>query len=372
MSVVHSPDREPLSPPNSVRAGIIPTLLAAFLPVSCVSVEAEELEAEKQKELVEALYSKFDKELSENLHSRLGQAISQALRQLTKEDLHDMIQESVMKVIPDHVDLERDKLIKAIASEIMSQIAHDNRLTTAFADWHSDPTVLRRTMLQPTVQISLGSNIGSGVILQKAVDEDSNVDHYYVLTCWHTFRESFAEILKNSSPGALDLSKECMTGPEISVKVYSSGRPAVESARLLYADSDRDLAIIQMHSEYDLPVAKFDLSRRESNISVLSPVMIVGCPLGNDPVPATGIVSDINHQVEAKGYLMTTAPAHIGNSGGPIFSLETGELEGIFVKVYMAGASKPQVVSHMGLGVPRDVIYDFLKASGLPEFDVKK
>jgi S1-C subfamily serine protease len=372
MSIVSSSGQEPSSSSNKNRAGIVTTLLAALVPSACTSVGAEEIEAQRQRELVEALYSKFDQQVSDNLNSRLAMAVAQALNKLTKEDLHDLIKDAVKDVVPNHVDLERDKLVKAIASEMMSRIAEDNKLTTALSDWHSDPAVLRRNMLQPSVQISLGSNVGSGVILQKCQESTVASHKYYILTCWHTFREKFTELLKDPSPGVIDLSKECMTGPEVHVKVYASGRPALESARLVYADAARDLAVLQMESEYDLPTAKFDMNRRGSNLSVLSPVMIVGCPLGNDPIPTTGIISDMNHQVEESSFLMTTAPAHIGNSGGAIFSLETGELEGIFVKVYMAGATRPQVVSHMGLGVPRQVIHDFLKASGLPEFDLSK
>ena len=66
---------------------------------------------------------------------------------------------------------------------------------------------------------------------------------------------------------------------------------------------------------------------------------------------------------------MVSTPAYFGNSGGGVFLAETCELIGIFSKIYTHGTYQPQVITHMGLAVPINVIHDWLDEIG---FDLSK
>jgi S1-C subfamily serine protease len=73
--------------------------------------------------------------------------------------------------------------------------------------------------------------------------------------------------------------------------------------------------------------------------------------------------------MEDEDYWMVSTPAYFGNSGGGVFLAETCELIGIFSKIYTHGTYQPQVITHMGLAVPINVIHDWLDEIG---FDLSK
>ena len=73
-------------------------------------------------------------------------------------------------------------------------------------------------------------------------------------------------------------------------------------------------------------------------MQVFEDVYAVGCPLGNDPIPTHGKLSDTSHMVDGTKHWMVSAPTYIGNSGGGIFHAESEELVGIFSKLYTHGS----------------------------------
>jgi hypothetical protein len=250
-----------------------------------------------------------------------------------------------------------------VSDEIMQRISADNKLSLAFASWQRDPQILRRTMLEPTVQLSLGTNMGAGVIVHQETLPDSGGYRYYILSCWHTFRDELDRYENALKEIKNDEAETKINEPKIEVKVYTGQDSSLESAKIIYSKADKDLSLLVMHSRLDLPSANFCMDYRESKLQVFSPVIAIGCPLGSDPLPTMGIVSDMVQEHEGGTYMMTTAATHIGNSGGPIYSLETGEIEAIVSKVYLSGKGSPSVVSHMGLAVTRQNIYDLLRES---------
>ncbi len=349
----------------SSKAGFLPVLAAALLPASCVSYRDEFADEARQKAIAEALYAKMDLEIAREVELRLGKAVRNALSGFTHDELYSLVHEAVVQVVPNHQKSEEQHLAKSVADEIMGRIAADNRLSVALASWQKDPQILRRTMLEPTVQISIGSHVGSGVILRKESIPNSDKYQYHILSCWHTFREEIDQYEKQLRESATDEARANIKEPLIEVKAYVSDDAYLEKAKIIFSRADKDLSLLVMSSALDLPVANFSANYRESKLQVFSPVIAVGCPLGNDPMPTLGIVSDMAQVHEGFEYMMTTAATHIGNSGGPIYSLETGEIEAIVSKVYMSGRNAPSVVSHMGLAVPRVHIYDFLKESAI-------
>jgi hypothetical protein len=360
-----APRSEGVSPNVKTRIGVLPLLAATLFPLSCSVYRDHAAKEAEQKAIVEALYAKVNQEISQKIESQLSKAISRALSVFTKDELYSLVSVSVSQAIPHHLKIEQQHLAKSVTDEIMARITADNRLSSAIASWQRDPQILSSTMLAPTVQIVMGLHVGSGVMISKKYDDDSDRFEYQILSCWHTFREEMERYESSLILSQMQQSQLRPEEPQIEVKIYTNGEPSSVSAKIIYSQSDKDLSLLSIRSELDLPIAKFSMDYRESKVQVFSPVVAIGCPLGNDPIPSMGIVSDMSQAHEDKIYMMTTAATHIGNSGGPIFSLETGEVEGILSKVYMSGRAAQAVVSHMGLSVKRTQIFDFLKESPL-------
>jgi S1-C subfamily serine protease len=135
-------------------------------------------------------------------------------------------------------------------------------------------------------------------------------------------------------------------------------------------DAAIDLALLRIDTKLDLGrVASLAPRSRTKVIDTFTEIYTVGCPLGT-PVQATsGEISREDWTMEAEDYWMISTPAYFGNSGGGVFLAETCELIGIFSKIYTHGTYQPQVITHMGLAVPIDVIHDWLDELG---FDLSK
>ena len=199
-------------------------------------------------------------------------------------------------------------------------------------------------LMGPVVKLTGADSVGSGVRLESIETQDGH--RTLVLTAWHVVRD----IVR----GDLDA--------EVPVSIYDRvGIADVVGARLIDFDAGLDVALLELDSR-----APFDhgakLPSRESvaQTRIFQPITAVGCPLGNDPIPSRGEVSDTHHYVDGNRYWMINAPTFIGNSGGGIFNSETHELVGIFSKIYNYGGSDQTIIPHMGLMTPMDAIYDWV------------
>jgi S1-C subfamily serine protease len=201
----------------------------------------------------------------------------------------------------------------------------------------------------PAVQISGGGTVGSAVILPSESSEGAW--RTQLLTAWHVVRDI-----------RLGLGEDAL----IPVTIYNedgSSRP--EEAKLLCQDATLDIALLELTSTGSrLPGAQLASRADLAEIKVFEDVYAVGCPLGNDPIPTHGKLSDTNHMVEGTRHWMISAPTYIGNSGGGIFHAETEALVGIFSKLYTHGSLRPTVVPHMGLAIPLTEVYDWLEGEG--------
>jgi hypothetical protein len=104
-------------------------------------------------------------------------------------------------------------------------------------------------------------------------------------------------------------------------------------------------------------------------MQVFDEIYAVGCPLGNDPIPTRGEVSDLRHVLDETNYWMISAPTYIGNSGGGIFDGQERRLMALFSKIYTHGTIRPTIIPHMGLASPLDAIYDWLEAEGIANIE---
>lgn len=206
--------------------------------------------------------------------------------------------------------------------------------------------------LGPTVQLAGDTTVGSGVLLESRRLADGRYETL-LLTCWHVVRDIQAD-----GRGA---------DAAVPVAIYApDGSKRDTSALVVGANADIDACLLRLVDDSPVPHGAWLPSRaRLAASNVFDPIVAVGCPLGNDPIPTTGNLSSLHHEVERHRFWMISAPTYIGNSGGGIFGAEDHRLLGLFSKIYTHGSLRPVIVPHMGLVTPLGEVYDWLEASRL-------
>jgi len=204
-------------------------------------------------------------------------------------------------------------------------------------------------LLGPTVQLASPMTVGTGVLLPVRADCPVRV-----LTAWHVVRD----ILSDSGEGRAG----------VPIRIYDrDGTARSAAAMLLVYDNALDACLLELVGAHTgLEGATLPTRGELSRMRVFDPVYAVGCPLGSDPVPSQGALSDLNHHVDGRRYWMINAPTFIGNSGGGIFGAHNLALLGIVSKLYTHG-SHQTVVPHMGLVTPLTDIYDWFDRCGYGE-----
>jgi S1-C subfamily serine protease len=181
-------------------------------------------------------------------------------------------------------------------------------------------------MLSPTVMIETITGRGSGVIIK------SNESDYYILTASH--------VVGNY--------------PKVSVTFFSYRRGAEFAeeleASVIITDTNKDIALLRVLCDFAVKDVK--LAPRDYKYYLFAPVYVVGCSLGFNPRPSSGIISAIDFDS-----VEITAPVLPGNSGGPVYDAGTHELIGIAVWVRLYG---DQLITTMAGIVPINLIYEFL------------
>ncbi len=214
----------------------------------------------------------------------------------------------------------------------------------------TEPNPSRRwcETLGPTVQLAGDTTVGSGVLLESRPLGDGAYETL-LLTCWHVVRDIQAG---NSQPD----------GP-VPVAIYSpDGSRVTTTATVIAANVDIDACLLRLVSNERVPHGARLPSRATLAASnVYDPVVAVGCPLGNDPIPTLGNLSSLHHMVDGHEFWMISAPTYIGNSGGGIYAAGSHHLLGLFSKIYTHGSIRPVIVPHMGLVTPLAEIYDWLE-----------
>ncbi|MBI4834893.1 MAG: trypsin-like peptidase domain-containing protein [Planctomycetes bacterium] len=200
-------------------------------------------------------------------------------------------------------------------------------------------------MLKPAVMITTLSGRGTGVIIPGSLVHQST--------------GSLAnEQLNNSTVELYVLTAAHVVGNYAKVEVtfydYSHEGTKSLSASVVITDTVKDLALLSLKTDnYNLKTAA--LANRDYKYYLFAPVYVVGCSLGLNPRPSSGIVSAISFDS-----VEITAPILPGNSGGPVYTADTHELIGIAVWVRLCGN---QLVTTMAGIVPISEIYDFLDSA---------
>jgi serine protease Do len=106
-------------------------------------------------------------------------------------------------------------------------------------------------------------------------------------------------------------------------------------ARLVGADPNNDIAVLQVQTEEDLPWVAPDGG---DDLLVGEPVIAIGNPFGLSSTVTTGVISALDRSLRTEGhsyygFIQTDASINPGNSGGPLLNSE-GKLIGINTAIY--------------------------------------
>lgn len=106
-------------------------------------------------------------------------------------------------------------------------------------------------------------------------------------------------------------------------------------ARIVGADPDSDLAVLQISSEKLLPSVQMGNS---DDLLIGETVIAIGNPFGFSHTVTTGVISAVNRSIKADDriyhhFIQTDASINPGNSGGPLLNIN-GKLIGINTAIY--------------------------------------
>ncbi|MEK7448507.1 MAG: serine protease, partial [Planctomycetota bacterium] len=210
-----------------------------------------------------------------------------------------------------------------------------------------------------SVWIKTNDSVGGGTIVYSRPDRDNNY-HTYVLTAYHVIYEIIESKDKAAGPDIIGAGKILS---EITIKVYDEkGEEMVPyQAEIVGAHKSKDLALLKIKSNRPFPAqARLVTRGKMQMINIFSPVYVMGCPLGYDPLPTYGEVTSLKREMNGEKFWMTNAPTIFGNSGGGVFLGETGEFIGVssMISVYTNFIAIP--VPHLSLIISPDSILDWL------------
>jgi len=158
------------------------------------------------------------------------------------------------------------------------------------------------------------------------------------------------------SPDGIIVSNYHVVGGAQNIRVVLNDRREY-SARVLLADQDSDLAILQVSGAPDLP----SLELRDSDtVEVGELVLAIGNPFGVGQTVSSGIVSGLARSGVGGGsgrgyFIQTDAPINPGNSGGALVDID-GRLIGINTSILSRSGGS----NGIGFATPASLVRQFV------------
>jgi Do/DeqQ family serine protease len=150
--------------------------------------------------------------------------------------------------------------------------------------------------------------------------------------------------------GGLVMSNFHVVGEATDIRVVLTDRREFK-AKVIIADEEADLALLQLEGASDLP---FLALRDSDGIEVGELVLAIGNPFGVGQTVSSGIVSGLARSSASLGrgyFIQTDAPVNPGNSGGALIDMQ-GQLIGINTAIISrAGGS-----NGVGFAIPSDLV----------------
>lgn len=210
---------------------------------------------------------------------------------------------------------------------------------------------------------------GSGIIVySKPTTAKSKEHETYLLTNHHVIEGAITVSKKWNAALGADVKEETRSEVMAEFFGYEDLSRLVEAAAtradVVAWDAQRDLGLLQLKTkakmDYVAPIMTPEDAKKK--LFITTPVYTVGCGLGVPPLVTEGHIGGFDFQIDNYPYNLTTAPSIFGNSGGGVFSKESGEVIGVSarISVVLAGFSASPV-THMSFSIAPETIYDFLK-----------
>lgn len=208
-------------------------------------------------------------------------------------------------------------------------------------------------LLRPIVRVTSDENVGSGVLVYS---EDGLT---LVLTNAH--------ILNLPKEEEYDLDDT----PFVSVdrfKYDDNGRSIGfyrVAGRIVAYDEKNDLAVIKLRDKsFEPNTIQWPNDKFISKLKVFDDLYVVGCPLGENPLPTRGMLTSLNVEFSNREYWMTSAPVVTGNSGGGCFKLDKKTnkfiLVGIPTAMIAVGDAEDHMIPHLNYIVPPHRVKKFI------------
>lgn len=159
------------------------------------------------------------------------------------------------------------------------------------------------------------------------------------------------------SPDGIVVSNYHVVGQATDISVVLNDRREF-SARVLLADEQSDLAILQLEDAAGMP----HLQLRDSDtVEVGELVLAIGNPFGIGQTVSSGIVSGLARSGMATGnmrgyFIQTDAPINPGNSGGALIDV-TGHLIGINTSILTRSGGS----NGIGFAIPSSLVQQFME-----------
>ena len=158
------------------------------------------------------------------------------------------------------------------------------------------------------------------------------------------------------SPDGIVVSNYHVVGMATEIRVVLSDRREYQ-ARVLLADQDSDLAILQLDAAEGLPHLEL---RDSDSVEVGELVLAIGNPFGVGQTVTSGIVSGLARSGaltgNARGYfLQTDAAINPGNSGGALIDVN-GDLIGINTAILSQSGGS----NGIGFAIPANLVSEFV------------
>jgi serine protease Do len=142
--------------------------------------------------------------------------------------------------------------------------------------------------------------------------------------------------------------------------VFSDGREF--QARVISADTNKDLAVLKIDARGKLPFIEFGHS---DDLMIGETVIAIGNPYGYANTVTSGVVSAVGRDIQVsegfwlRGLIQTDAPINPGNSGGPLLNVN-GQLIGITTAIRAEA-------QNIGFAIPVDTLADNVGQMLMPE-----
>uniref|UniRef100_A0A6M3L204 Putative trypsin-like peptidase domain containing protein n=1 Tax=viral metagenome TaxID=1070528 RepID=A0A6M3L204_9ZZZZ len=227
-------------------------------------------------------------------------------------------------------------------------------------------------VLYPVVRVLTPAKSGQGhiggsgtVIYSQPNPKDPEEYETFILTCEHVIHDAYEwkREIDTMLKRKVDKEFKKQVGVEIFDYVRMSDVNSSNSYRadIVAYDEHHDIALLKLDSPKRVQyVANVIPKNAIKDVKVFHETWTCGCSLLHDPFPNPGNVTYLHEMIENKLYWMGNGHSIFGNSGGAVFSAETGYQLGITARItgIQIGFGH-DIMTWMGFFVAPQRLYEF-------------